>query len=397
MVLSCTERFEFTSQSYDQLLVVDGTLSNEFKTHQIKLSYTYPLDSLNSGENVDIDGENTSTNIYPVINAEVYVEDLENNRQYFSDEGYSGIYLSQNAFSPLVGQSYRLIINLETGESYESSFEELVPAVPIDSIYDSYVELPNDESDENEWGIQFFIDAHDASGRSKYFRYEWEETWQIRVPFSSRYTVNEEEQVVLREEEIGICYESGKSNGLTIATSVNSSDNRLQEIPVNFHFERDPQLQNKYSILVKQFTITEAAYLFYRKLKENNESKGTLADKQTGTIVGNITSITDPNEPVLGYFEVSSVSQRREFFSLGDFDERFRPGRFPYSCNRELDAQVVPVEEAPEIVGNGGLNQIWILEQESPIAPVFAVIFPKTCTSCNWYSSTQEPDFWVHQ
>jgi hypothetical protein len=136
--------------------------------------------------------------------------------------------------------------------------------------------------------------------------------------------------------------------------------------------------------------------LFYKKLIESTESSGSFFDKQLGTIVGNIKSVENPNEPVLGYFEVAGVRNHRAFFCPSDFDERFRPASFGYNCNF-ADAQVMTVEEGIEFLLNSlsSYQASSIKSALEPGQPDSVYIFPRTCTSCDWYAETEQPDFWI--
>jgi hypothetical protein len=67
-------------------------------------------------------------------------------------------------------------------------------------------------------------------------------------------------------------------------------------------------------------------------LKELSGSDGILSQNQPGFFFGNIKSVENPNEKVIGYFEVSSVSSQRIFFNYEDV--------FPGSTTTKIPIQV---------------------------------------------------------
>jgi len=75
---------------------------------------------------------------------------------------------------------------------------------------------------------------------------------------------------------------------------------------------------NRYSIFVKQYVQNFAAHTFYQTLKDISGSESILSQTQPGFFAGNIKSDDNPNEKVIGFFDVSSVSNKRIFFNFSD-------------------------------------------------------------------------------
>lgn len=378
LLTSCLEPFDFKSEGFEKVLVVESIFTDEVKQHEVRLSYTYPLDS---GGSVTYANE-----------AEVYIEDEAGNKINFYNELY-GIYRTSETTSGQIGNSYKLVINTQEGDSYESSFEPLTKSPPIDSIYDRYIETINQTTSQLENGIQFFLDTHDETGNADFFRFEIEETYKIKAPFPSYYLV-ENGAIIPRLDFIHECYGYNIPTGTIIGSTLQNTESKLAEQPIRFISENSQFLRTRYSILVKQYAISESAYLYYRKLKENNESSGSLFDKQTGNITGNITSINRPTEPVLGYFEVSGKSEMREFFSPQEFDPMFNTPRFLYTCRLD-QAETLEEAEAIEFFSDvtNTHKQIHLIDDPPP-GPKTAIIYFRTCTSCDWYADTAIPPYW---
>ncbi|WP_422005969.1 DUF4249 domain-containing protein [Roseivirga pacifica] len=307
---SCVEEFETDSIKYEKLMVVDANISDQVKAHSVRLFYTVPIDSeVSQGETA-------------ITGATVWVEDDQANRIDFTETS-PGTYYSPSDFAGTPGRSYALFITTNDGKNYQSSFQELVSSPEITNIYNRYhVELGDGEATSNP-GVQFFIDVENANQGSQFYRYEWVDTHQIIVPYpkeveavhnGQRYTV------VPFDGDVEECYRETRFNELVLATSTNNDNGQLTEVPIKFSSAQDFDVTTKYAIQVTQRSISPEAYSYYRKIELFNESNGSLFDKQQGIIVGNITSLNDPEEEVLGFFEVSGASSKRVYLDLTDLD-----------------------------------------------------------------------------
>src|SRR5690606_10675324 len=110
---------------------------------------------------------------------------------------------------------------------------------------------------------------------------------------------------VARLEVTSPCYVTDQSIAINAATTANLTLSRLSEVPIRFITHETDHLRFAYSLLVRQYVISAEAYGFYRKILENNNDNGALFDKQLGAVAGNIASLADPEETVLGFFEVA--------------------------------------------------------------------------------------------
>src|SRR5205085_5124378 len=78
------------------------------------------------------------------------------------------------------------------------------------------------------------------------------------------------------------------------------------------------KLSIKYSILLEQKALTEEAYNYWLNLKKNTESLGGLFDPLPSEITGNIHSLRNPNEAIIGYFSGGSVEKKRIFINANE-------------------------------------------------------------------------------
>jgi len=370
-MVTCIEPYDFeVVDTTTQVLVIDASLTNETKPHRVKLSMSYNLD--HSVEN-------------PVTGATIWIEDENNNRTVYN-ESLGGLYYTDASFSGKIGSSYILTVNTADGNSYVSSAETLLPPTPIDSIYGRYMTLPSTENSSFIKGIQFLIDTHDNQSEFSNYRYEYEEDYEIIVPFASLLKI-EGGRLLTRDTSVRVCYKNIPSSGIQTATTGGQAENRLSEFPLKMVEEEDPHLNSKYSLQVKQFSITSNAYQYYKDLKENNESAGSFFDKQKGAVLGNITNTTNPSSPVLGYFEVAGVSEKWRIFNPEQwYDDGFNPVKY-YSQNCRYD----DVVDTVSVVGltSNMTNRIYF-----KIITGEVLLLPARCSDCRVFGVLKKPDFW---
>lgn len=166
------------------------------------------------------------------------------------------------------------------------------------------------------------MDSHTDLPGTFNFRYEFQESFAIDVPYPSRFDfggTGRSFELIEREQSLERCYRLRAQDRTIIENTRNLAENRIAELPVRFINESLPDLAYSYRIGVRQYTIDDAAYQFFRQLRDINESAGSLSDRQLGALSGNISGIEGAVLPVLEYFEVAGLSEVRRTFSAENF------------------------------------------------------------------------------
>lgn len=370
----CTETYPLLTNTYEEAIVIEATLTNELKNQEIKITKTSRF-------------EDTSTPIESGAN--VIVKDDQNNEYAFEEN--SGIYVSKIAFQILPDRAYTLLINTKDGKTYESSPEKLTTVSPIQSVVASVV-----TNKQNETGVQINVNSNDPNRTSKYYRYEYEETYKIRVPRWSPYKVNvtgpESVEVVNNDPNTRICYSSQKSTDIILVNTNDQSEDRVN-LPIRFIAEDNYIIGQRYSILVKQYIENLSAYTFHKTMRDVASSASILSPKQPGVIAGNIKCTSDPNTTVIGFFDVASVSETRIFFNYTDM---FPTNASPY-FNPCEDVKFNFCFSGRE--GCNGEDMIFGLERNAftyiKNTGISYVLVDAVCGDCTSFSSNVIPPFWT--
>ncbi len=373
---SCVEEFEFGTQNFEDILVVQARLTDELKNQEVILSRSFRLE--NEGP-------------VPEVGATVSIIDDQQMTYQFTEVA-EGQYISNDMFAAMTDRNYQLMITSQDGQSYTSRSVSLPQKVQIDDLYAERV--INDDGVE---GIGIFVDSFDATGNASFYRYEYEETYQILPPFwfdLDIEVISEEPPeiaVVSRTREERVCYKTDLSKNILLTTTNNLAESRVEKFMVNFVTPDEEILRGRYSILVKQFVQSLEAHEFYETLRDFSDSESLFSQIQPGFINGNVLSVDNPNENVLGYFEVTSVSVKRIFVNREDlFPNSIRP-EFSANCPFFFVSGSDP-RAVIDAVTRRGLKLVAV--QGALDFDTYTFTF-RICSDCNVLGSNIRPDFWV--
>jgi hypothetical protein len=384
---ACIKPYDLKLEDADEYIVVEGLITNETGPHEVRLSHT--------SEQLD-EGFNT------IDDAKVWIVDQDDNSTEFRFTK-DGTYQSPGTFSGEVGNNYQLFIELADGRVIASEPEEILPSTKITSIHHRYGQSPNAEGTENIGGLQFFIDAAPGPQSINYYRYDWLADYRIDVTDPAYYklvadtlmidTAQQLIYYIISDPDVLLsCYQSDTSKSLIYASTETSNVGSVLDFPVNFVSETSQRLSRRYALQVKQYSISASAYYYYKTLDEQNNYGGSLFDKQTGLITGNL-SFEDESEPVIGYFEVASVDSLRKFFDHHDFDERLELPYYWYYCSEGHLENYVGPDRVAFLQDSLG-REVYITYHDGYLGKTVVQVRP-FCSDCSYYANTVPPDYWI--
>lgn len=379
LVSGCTEQYVMQTESFEDAIVVEATITNALQKQQVKVTRTYVLES------------NT-----PIAesNAEVVITDDLGNRYDFTEDT-PGVYLSATEFAAMPGRLYRLNITTSSGKSYASSAEILSTVNEIQDV------VPTVEIRDGIRGVELNVKSYDPTNSSKYYRYEYVETYKIIAPnWSPSKTIitgdvsNPVVEVVPRVGETRICYSTDHSTDILLTTTSGQSEDRVN-YPIRFISNKNYIISHRYSILVTQYVQSLAAYSYYKTLRDISGSGTVLSPNQPGFLYGNIKSLDNPNEKVIGFFEVASVSSKRIFFNYTDLfpNENLPPYYTTCKVKKYTLCFDYDIDECSgwELISGIASNSIVYVNGFN--ADFYMVAPP--CGDCTTFSSNIIPSFWI--
>jgi hypothetical protein len=200
-------------------------------------------------------------------------------------------------------RKHRLRIRTKDNREYLSDFVESRVSWPIDSVTHDF---RNDR-------FNIYADTHDPTGKSRYYKYHYTETWQYRAGTESFYKIENHQikERVFPQDDIFNCWKSAPSQHVALATTENLTEDRLADAHVNSVANYSYKILIGYSILVQQTVLTKEGFEFWQALQKNTEDVGSIFDAQPSQLKTNLRSVTNPGEVVIGFISAGTVSQKR--------------------------------------------------------------------------------------
>ncbi|MDP4222905.1 MAG: DUF4249 domain-containing protein [Bacteroidota bacterium] len=352
---SCVTEFLPVINEEKELLVVEGLVTDQPGADTIKLSKSLPFGKKSEAK--------------PFGRCIVKISD-DLGAVYDLVEKASGTYVTDSAtFKGETGRTYTLHITAVNGSRYESIPMEMKPVPPIDSLYyeKTVIREPLDFNPGIN-GCLIYLDTHDPSDNCKYYRWDFTETWVLRLLFPV---------------ENMTCWITERSKAINIKSTAAFNEATINRYPINYITNVTDRLKRKYSILVNQYSLTEDEFIYWQNVQNLTNEAGGLYDIIPSSVPSNLLSIDNPAEKVLGFFSVSARSSKRIFIK----------GEFAGIIDRYSNCITDTIGYYPP----EGLGvSVWVLEDHPySRSPYWVLTDDRGCADCTVRGSNKRPGFWV--
>lgn len=329
--------------------------------------------NLNRSRNL---GDSTVTGI-PELNASASIISSSGASYPLTDTANTGIYSS----APLnldITQQYSIAITTSDGQKYSSDPVPCKQTPPIDSLY---WQQPSD--------LIIYVNTHDPTGNTRYYRYDYQETWEHDAQLSTPWiAVNDTLEATDSTNQKAQCWNTAPSTHIIVATSAALAQDNIVAFPVETIPLGDARVDIGYSILVRQYAMTEDTYNYWLLIQKTSQQLGTLFDIQPTQLIGNIHCLTNPSAPVIGFISASSVQQQRINIYPSSLSDNWTHNSPGVNCNTieiGYNANDFPVFSYPDTsYGPYYFN-----------GPDSLVLASSFCTNCLYFGGTTiKPSFW---
>ncbi|TXK48604.1 DUF4249 domain-containing protein [Pontibacter qinzhouensis] len=307
--------------------------------------------------------------------ATVWVEG-EGGGTFTLEETTAGTY-EHSGFDVSSFRQCRLRIRLRNKE-YASEYISIKQTPPIDSL--------TWRADAT--GLDILVNTHDPQNQTRYYRWEYDDAWEYLSQFYADLEYVDG-QVRARDQnspEIYRCFQFGKSTDIKLGNTIKLSEDRVHEALLLRLPSNSVRLRSRYSMLVRQYALTKEEFEYYDILKRNTENLGTLFDPLPSQLTGNIKSLSDPTEIVIGYIGAHSVQEMRLFISAPELPGRWR--RPPSGC--VLDT--IGVSEVPFFLDRGVNLPVAEFVEFGRVSGYTIADAP--CVDCRFYGTNVRPSYW---
>jgi hypothetical protein len=368
-------------------LVVEGLINSGQDSTFIKLSRTVQLSS--------------KSTLRPELNALVTIESDQNNTYTLQGDS-TGLY-SAPQLNLAANAKYRLRIKTVSNREYLSDYIATKATPEIDSI--SYRVQNN--------GVQFYVNTHDPQNKTIYYRWDFNETWKYVSFHRSFFKLDSNGYPTFRvnyrtSDNIYECYRSDNSHQVLLGSSAKLGQDVISMYPIDFITAQSGKVSYGYSFLLREYALTADAFDYWQNLKKNTEQLGSVFDAQPSSLPSNVHCTTNPNEPVVGYLSVSSVTSKRIFvdhININLFTPAYIEPPDAGACEQKI-IKVDPQESFHDRLdktfrtGDSTLvNAQYVLGNNGPVV-VGYFYAPTECVDCRTktpFGTPAIPAYWPYQ
>ena len=366
LAAGCKEKFDLPTDSPDTgYLVIEGVISPGPQTTRIDLSRTNKANSstkqFEKKALVQVEGDDNSVQTLP----ETF------------DGAYTSVLNIDNA------KQYRLRIKTSDGNEFLSDYVGVKVTPPIDSI--SWVRQTD--------GVQLQFNTHDPQNDTRYYRWDYQETWEFHSPFKAVLQYKSATEIEFKDSARGlpdssmlICWRSAISNSLILGSSARLSSDIISKQPFLFIPAGDRRLSVLYSIYVRQYGLTKEAYEFLEKMKKNTEGTGSIFDPQPSQLTGNIHNVSNPEEIVIGFVSICTVEDKRLFI----YNREVPNWNYRSIC---VETWVLNNADSISLAQASGALPTEVLETNGNSIKYFGV-GERDCVDCKRLGTSVKPSFW---
>jgi hypothetical protein len=321
VVTSCSKVYDSHVDMAQNMLVVDGRITNKKEAYHVALTLAKPF--------------NSSEKSTPVSGANVFVTDNLNNSCKFNERD-KGDYVSDSLqFTGQPGHMYRLHIITAEGTEYQSDAQKMFPEVSPDDAYakfDNQVILNGVTGLKvSTHGASIFMDIRNQSDTVPRFRIvsnlvlqyynqgdfqlDWDHflllqfyCWQT-ININSNFNITDGDYLSnsasIKNHPAGFLDDNNNVIAIEYYSKINMDDTTASAYSGNWH---NTYLIHHRILYLSQYTLNRETYLYYKSLYGQIQSEGKLFDPVAAQLNGNIKCITDPEKKIIGFFEASAVS-----------------------------------------------------------------------------------------
>jgi hypothetical protein len=297
---------DFEQISYAKFLTIEALITDQPNSSKVRI-YKSSDDLTNSV-------------FKSITQAKVYFLDENGVKETLSESLISGTYFPSKSFIGKVGSTYTLFIETSDDSKYQSSPETMKISPEIDKIVTNYELRDNfSRGDARRGGFNVYVDFQEPPTIGD--NYQWVWTHYERANTCSNCVFGS------YDFRLNTCVTSTPATNLTLNYRCNadcwnitysSELNVLSDSYLNGQRITGKQVAripfdstSNYYLQLEQRAITRNAFNYYQDLKIQTQNNGTPFDIPAETRFSfNIKSTTNPEEKILGIFDVYSVKKK---------------------------------------------------------------------------------------
>ena len=367
---SCIQSFTPEVEKYEELLVVDGGITDAPGPYTIKLSKSTRTQELSK--------------FIPYPGCKVVVEDDIGNEVIFYEHA-RGIYQTDSsAMKGIPGRKYKLHISTPDGEDYESVEETLLKPIAIQSVYAELQHKSHPDLLYGRDGYQFYLDAETPPTANNFLLWSLQCTYKFRTDFQiDAYYANGRRNQVDNPDTLRTCYRTLDIVDIFILNTNMQNTQDIKHVALNYEDNYTKALSIRYSLKVQQYAINEAAFNYWNTIKKLRDMQGDLYTQQPYQAKNNLTNLKHPEKQALGFFTVAGYTEKRIFVNPPGIADHYDICTITGEPIKHLDDKL---KLRPDL---------WPFFLVDPAQYKGDFWVDQDCMDCRRTGTLKKPDFWI--
>ena len=329
---ACIDPYEVEVEQGPQYLTIDGSITSVAQVHRVRLTRGDTYGSIFQGL------------IRPVTGATVIVRDNLGNVTFLSENQVDrGFYETPVTFAAVEGRSYSLQIQLVDGKVYTSLPELVTPSPSIKQISYQSKQTPVEGEPVNPSGVQLIVDIDDPADQNNFYYFRNSQATYVLETRPDLYTTPAPDRSPAPKDCCTTCFQTEIVGNQAYFISADDNFNGLStRMVAGFIPDNGRRFVDTYRIDLRQLNVSQEAYRFLRLVKQQSEISGSVFDPPPATIRGNMISLDDPEEVVLGFFIAAGESNGRVYIKNSQLDFVQNRAIIPDDCRVVPGASLLP-------------------------------------------------------
>jgi len=307
----CIDPYEVEVPEGPQYLTIEGYITTLRRAHKIRITRGDTYGSVFEGL------------VRPVREATVVIRDDLGNVTFLQEDfNNRGSYFTPINFQAEVGRSYTLQIQLIDGRVYTSLPEKVSGPREMENISYQSVEIPVEGEINPESGIQLMVDIQDPMEENNFYFWRNSGATYVLLTRPDLYHTPPPGRAPAPKDCCFVCWRNEASPGNQSIFIANDDDfNGLRTtLTAGFIPDNGLRFADTYRVNLSQISISQEAYRFLRLVKQQSEISGSVFDPPPARITGNMISLDDPDEIVLGYFMAGGETSQEIYIKSTQLD-----------------------------------------------------------------------------
>jgi hypothetical protein len=321
LLSTCIDPFGFNAELGEQALAVEGYITTIPGHQEIRLRRAEVFGP-------DYIGVNRPEGL-----ATVLIKDDLGRVTRLVEQEQRGLYLTEEIFAAEIGRSYNLEIITQNKKRYVSR-PELVSQVPeLDSVSYRAVRTPGSDRLNDEYGVQVLAHFQDPVEEDNFY------FWRTL----------ESDFVLVSEPELGhagpagmptcppccesICFHTDVPKPGNIVTVPDTDFNgQYQNRVVAYVVDDGVRFKDTYRLELQHMSVTQETQRYLQLIDQQLRLTGSVFDPPPANIRGNMISLDDPDELVLGQFFAVDVRHVQLYIQRDKLEFYKRPQTLILRC-----------------------------------------------------------------